>query len=434
MENRNAGQQSAGQESAVQEAAAQGTAAVRQSSSLLLMGLISLALFGLVVALFWRFIAAAEAFTFGFLILILLGFLPLLLAVLLAARIAARFAQRLYDLPRLEDGLRLLEYALVGRPIFPPKFSIVRQGKVHHGDSILERFGGPGRMFLTSDSAVILQRNGRLTRLLHQPQVVELEPFEKVWDVLELRPRRWVYDVGAITKDGIPVTVAADVRFQIDLTGDSDEQESAIWKAAACTWIRDAWRTEPDRLMNWPKRVIISATEGSFRNILAGHDLDDLLEEPRRSQVRDELAAALNKALPGLGVRLLGVELGDLKVEDEVVKQWMAAWRAEKTHAEHARIAEGMAERARALEQAKVTVRKEILEETFAQLRQAQKENEKIPAQLVLLSCIEVVKQAEFNSNFILPRDILNMLDTAEKHLLERKKDPEQAPESPAGP
>ena len=90
MENRNAGQQSAGQESAVQKAAAQGTAAVGQSSSLLLMGLISLALFGLVVAWFWRFIAAAEAFTFGSLILILLGFLPLLLAVLTASATAAQ--------------------------------------------------------------------------------------------------------------------------------------------------------------------------------------------------------------------------------------------------------------------------------------------------------------------------------------------------------
>jgi len=415
MENRDNVPQAAAQETAVQ-----GTAAMGLPSGLLWMGLISLALFGLVAALFWRFIAVAEAFTFGSLILILLGFLPLILAVLLAARIAARFAQRLYDLPRLEDGLRLLEYALVGRPEFPPKFSIVRQGKVHHGDSILERFGGPGRMFLTSDSAVILQQNGRLTRLLHQPQVVELEPFEKVWDVLELRPRRWVYDVPAITKDGIPITYAADVRFQIDLTGTPDEQETAIWKAAACTWIRDPWRTEPDRLMNWPKRVIISATEGNFRNILAAHDLDDLLEEPRRSQVRDELATALNRALPGMGVRLLGVELGDLKVGDEVVKQWMAAWRAEKTHAEHARITEGMAERARALEQAKGTVRKMTMEKTLEQLRKAKAEGEKIPAQLVLLSCIEVIKQAQFNLNMFLPRDIINVLDAAETHLHSR--------------
>lgn len=393
---------------------------VRQFSSPILMGLIILTLFGVIAALVWRFMAATEALTFGSLILIAVGFLPLLLTVLLAWRIAARFAQRLYDLPGLEDGVRLLEYVLVGHPVFPPKFSLVREGKAQHKESALERFGGPGKMLVTSDSAVILQRNGRLTRLLHRPQLVELEHFEKVWDVLELRPRRWVYDVGAITRDGIPITYAADVRFQIDLTGDPDQQEAAIWKAAACTWIRDPWRTEPDRLMNWPKRVIISATEGAFRNILARYDLDDLLDESRRSQVRDELTQALNNALPGMGVRLLGVELGDLKLGDQVVQRRLEAWRAEKTHAMRREIAEGVVARAQALEKAKAAVQKQIFAETLERLRQVQEEGDRIPAQLVLLSCIEVVKQAEFNPNMIVPRDIINMLNVAEERLRSR--------------
>lgn len=398
-------------------------AVVSPPLSPLVVALLILTLLGVVAALFWRFIAAAETFTFGALLLILVGFIPLLLAVLLAVWIAARFVQHVYALPTLDDGLRLLEYVFLGRPVFPPKFSLVRDGKVHHGDSILERYGGPGRMFIASNSAVILQRNGRLTRLLRQPGIVHLEHFEKVWDVLDLRPRRWVYDVGAITKDGIPITYAADVRFQIDLSGSSPkQQEDAIWNAAACTWIRDAWRTEPDRLMNWPKRVIISATEGNFRNILASRNLDDLLEESGRFQVRSELEEALHKALPPMGVRLLGFELGDLKVKDEVVQQRLKVWRAEKTHAERKEIAQGVMARAQALEQAKVSVRKRIFEETLEHLRKAQEEGERIPAQLVLLSCIEVVKQAEFSSNIILPRDIINMLDTAERHLREREK------------
>lgn len=398
-------------------------------SNLLFLGVLTITVLGVVSALVWRFMTATEALTPGALLLIVVGFFPMPLAVVLACRIAARFAQRLYDLPRLEDGLRLLEYVLMGRPVFPLKFSLVREGKVQHKDSLPERFGGPGKMLVTSDSAVILQRNGRLTRLLRGPQLLDLEPFEKVWDVMDLRPRRWVYDVSAITRDGIPINYMADVRFRIDPSGDTEAREAAIWKAAACTWIRDAWRTEPDRLMQWPKRVIISATEGAFRTILARYDLDDLLDESRRSQVRDELTAALNNALPGMGVRLLGVELGDLKLGDQVVKQRLEAWRAEKTHAMRRQIAEGVVARAQALERAKAAVQKQIFAETLERLRQARDTDKRIPAQLVLLSCIEVVKQADFNPNVIVPRDIINALDVAEAHLHARddKDDAETA-------
>lgn len=398
-------------------------------SNVLFLGVLAITVLGVVAALFWRFMAATEALTPGALLLIVVGFIPMALAASLAWRVAARFAQRLYDLPHLQDGSRLLEYLFMGRPIFPPKFSIVRQGAVDCKDCIQERFGGPGKMLVTSDSAVILQRNGRLTRLLHRPQIIELEHFEKVWDVLELRPRRWVYDVGAITRDGIPINYMADVRFQIDLSDDDAEaREDAIWKAAACTWIRDAWRTEPDRLMKWPKRVIISATEGAFRNILARYDLDDLLDESRRAQVRNELMEALNKALPGMGVRLLGLELGDLKLGDQVLKQRLDAWRAEKTHVMRKQIAEGVVARAQALEKAKAAVQKQVFEETLERLRQAREEGARIPAQLVLLSCIEVVKQADFNPNMMVPRDIISALNVAEAHLHARDaRDDEKA-------
>ena len=286
------------------------------SARFILAAFVVLALLALVVALFVSVFVSTEVLTFASLAIIVLGLLPLTLALLLAARIAARFAQHLYDLPRSRDAWRLLEVLLFGRPDFPPTFSVARNGKVHHGDAILEHFGGPGKIFITSDSAVILQKNGRLTRLLRQPGQELLEPFEKVWDVFDLRPRRWVYDVPAITKDGVPIVYAADVRFQIDLSGAPEEQEAAILRAATCTWIRDAWRTDPDRLMTWPKRVIISATEGAFRNILARYELDDLLEESCRTEVRAKLEQALRDSLPGLGVRLLGLELGNLKVED----------------------------------------------------------------------------------------------------------------------
>ena len=169
-----------------------------------------LALLALAAALLGRVLTSGTPLTVGSLLwAALVGWLPLLLAVLLAVWIAARFAQRFYDLPALKDGFHLLGYLRRDRPDFPPTFSVARQGKVRYHDVLMERVGGPGKLFVASDSAVILQRNGRLTRLLRQPEVgpaqmFQLEPFEKVWDVLDLRPHRWVYDVEAITREVSP--------------------------------------------------------------------------------------------------------------------------------------------------------------------------------------------------------------------------------------
>lgn len=411
--------------------------ALPQSAGLILASLFVLTLLAVVVALLLRFVVPGGMVWFTFVLLVLLALAPMLLAVLLAALIAARFAQRLYGFPRLGDGGRLLEYLLLGRPKLPPTFAVVRQGKVHYGDVMLERYGGPGGMFVTSDSAVILQKHGRLTRLLREPKLEKLEHFEKVWDVLELHPRRWVFEVNAITKDGIPITYAADVRFQIDMSGAPEEQEAAIWKAASCKWIRDPWRTEPDRLMTWPKRLIISATEGALRTILARYDLDQLLEEAPRAQIRQELTEALQGAVPEMGIRLLGVELGNIKLGDKIVQQWTAAWRAEKTREMHVRIAEGAAERAKALEQAKNEVRSNVFAKTVAKLQEAvgegesglpreeaeaekkaeKKAEEQLSARLVLLSCIEVIKQIQFNPNVFLPDDIISVLDSVREQL-----------------
>ncbi len=455
----------------------------RQSAWILLVALFIVALLGSLIALLSRLLTQESTTFLGAVLLVLLGLLPMLLVALAAFWIAARFVQRFYALPKFRDSMDLFEYLLTERPEIPPTVSLARQGKIQHGDVILERYGGPGEMFVTSDSAVIFEKAGKITRLVRGPALVEVDHFEKVWDVLELRPHRWVFSVGAITRDGIPITYDTDVRFQIDLTGTPEEQEAAIWKAATCKWIRDAWRTEPDRLMIWPKRVIISATEGNMRTILARYDLDQLLDEAYRAEIQQALITALTPAVGGMGVRLLGVELGNIKLGEQILQQWIATWRAEKERAMHVRIAEGMAHRARVLEEARTSMQKQILGEaanTALNLRQnapassmsrsqggsassvsvdeakqelrrqmlsdliarlqkaldndeplpsevcegaaeasaeASAEQEKLFSQLVLLSCIEVIKQTAFNLDMFLPNDVMSVLDSVQKQL-----------------
>ena len=60
-------------------------------------------------------------------------------------------------------------------------------------------------------------------------------------------------------------------------------------------------RSEPDRLMIWTKRVIISNTEGGFRAILARYELDDLLDIAIRMEIRNKLLTRLKGAVKGIG-------------------------------------------------------------------------------------------------------------------------------------
>src|SRR5690606_13116320 len=91
-------------------------------------------------------------------------------------------------------------------------------------EHILARVGGPGNLVVYNDSAVLLEKAGRFTRMCGKG-FIRLAPFEKPYAFLDLRPKRTVYPVNAMSKEGIPIICEADITYQIDSEGTSATDE-----------------------------------------------------------------------------------------------------------------------------------------------------------------------------------------------------------------
>lgn len=268
-----------------------------------------------------------------------LALATLIIVVVLA--LSMSFMQKLYALKNRREVFWYLVHRLFGQVNFRP-YILVEEGKdkINDPDSLLVKVGGPGNMVIRKDSAVVLERAGRLTRV-EGAGFPKLKPFERVYDIIDLRPLRWQFPVVGMSKEGIPVICETDIMMQIQSGGELPSGKkpfpmdpNAVFVASTSKWIREVYRPENDRVIDWKGLIVISATEGTLRSILARYPLDRLIgpeslaqEHPRRAICR-ELEEALHAAAARVGAKILKVELGQIKVEDAVTQQWIECWQA----------------------------------------------------------------------------------------------------------
>ncbi|MCS7178844.1 MAG: SPFH domain-containing protein [Anaerolineae bacterium] len=361
-------------------------------------------------------LVARGARPFGlFLFVVLSGVyaLPALLAFALAARIAMSFLKTLYKIRTLTEAGQFLYRLLFGSWAFGP-FLVLQEGRITVGEnSVLHRVGGPGYLVIYNDTAVVTERCGRLGRILsaHYPQrnnFPYLEPFEKVWGIVDLRPQHWTLPVKGMTRDGIPVICEADIRFQIDDRGLEEAPSrpspplydtypftpEAVFRAATASFIRP-----PDSgPMDWRARVVTGFTDGMLRNILAEYYLDWLLgptgedTEHPREVIRRRLKEQLEQEAPKVGARILDVQLGEIKVEDEQIPaQWIEAWRAEWESQVAATHLEGEAELLR-LETVRARAQAEMIISLIRELQDVAVSDEKLRPYLLAARLVETLR------------------------------------------
>ncbi len=344
------------------------------------------------------------------------GLFPLTLLALfplgLAAWAFARFVHALYQVD-YQKAFTFLSYRLFGRPWIRPYLTI-ENGKIIAGEVLAQKIGGPGQVVLKQDSAIVLEQSGRLTRVVKGPKHIKLEPFEKIWAMVDLHAHHWNFKVNAITMDGIPVAYNVALKFRIGHVPDDfsesyrneipsagnlapfeiEVSEDDVFKAALNTWIRDPWRSEPDRLMIWTKRVVIGATEGTMRAILARYKLDDLLDVESRREIREDLVRRLIPSLEKSGVVLLEVSLHDIEFkEKETLQLWASRWRARRDLEVKKAEAEGLADQALIRERARNEVRRELFEETLRTLEQYREPDKDAFAHYAVLSFAETLRR-----------------------------------------
>lgn len=262
--------------------------------------------------------------------------------------------QKMYAIQKSEeahDSLNRVVFGKVGRR----PFVIVGRGGILLGkDSFAGRSGGPATMIVYEDNAVVTEQYGRIKRVLGAG-IHNIERFEKVWEIIDLRPQHWVYPVFAMTKEGIPIRCEADLSFQIDdrpggsawsvhTGGLYPYSEEAVFKAATSVWIREP--DHPEHKRTWVGRVVIGFAEGLLRNILAEYRLDWLLAPPQpgqkhpREEIRKQLEQGLRASVGKVGAKLIRVDIGPIevqaredgtteKLQEIIPKQRVEAWYAD---------------------------------------------------------------------------------------------------------
>jgi hypothetical protein len=354
---------------------------------------------------------------------------PVLLVMALALWLPAYFVQKAYHLETLSDGINLILHSRLDLRGFGPWAKIDNgQDRSKDGPGILSRLGGPGHLVIYNDSAVLLERGGSLTRV-EGAGFPRLDPFERVYGVVDLRPKRSVQTVSALSQEGLPVEWDVELQYQIDggyaqptETHPYPISEAAVLRACTCKWVSHGDHTE---VLDWEDRLKVEA-EKLLKFILAERRMDHLigLADGNRT-AREEIQAQMDSGLRGiaqdLGARILTVRLDNLRVSDAVGRQWIEAWKARWQRWSMDWLAHAEASRIYEYETAKAEAQLQMITQLTQTLR-AQISG-RIPAQaipqIILMRLFSVLDRADFapSSRIFFPTETMRALEGLQRSL-----------------
>lgn len=185
---------------------------------------------------------------------------------------------------------------------------------------------GPGLAVITPGHAVVFERGGDLTKI-ELAGVVWLDKFERVSKIIDLRPQTSVDMVeNIITRDGVPLNIQLKIFYEIARTGPPSLDEpypvdkETVFRAACA--VRD-----------WQLAVPFIAGD-VLRDIIAKHDLDDLLQygtDPDkpifRQAIRDEVKERVDKITLGyFGTNVTWVDIGEIEMPEETRARLLHKW------------------------------------------------------------------------------------------------------------
>jgi hypothetical protein len=355
--------------------------------------------------------------------------LYLYVAVSTVMELLAQFTAQFYDLSR-EDAQALSFYLFTGLPIEPPKRPLLRIQEGHtlpDGPLVMymDKVGGPGYFSIAHDSAVVTGRLGKLRRVLG-PGFYRAEPFEKVWDVIDLRPQRRSLRTEFMTTDGIPAYCDVEIRFQVG--GPSPDfyyphegnvppqpfrfNPAIILKLATSKYVKS--REGAGRVQDWRIGLVNGALDGTLRDTLERYSLDHFFN-PRYWALQNEgtidkaspppekpiplleiqarVEEAVKKEAAKRGIVVDTVQLGPVLPEEEVIsRQWLEFWQAKVQRPVVAYSFSEDARRHKMLEQTSVDVQVELVASMLSKLQELDTQKSDVPSQLIVMGFMDVLR------------------------------------------
>jgi hypothetical protein len=280
---------------------------------------------------------SAPIVSFRFWLAVGVDMLPAIFVVIIVMSLTSRFLQRACGLDTRWEAFQFLIRNRFGNRGLAP-FLKIDQGRIPTGSStLLTEVGGKGSLIISNNSAVVLQRFGKLTRV-SGPGYIKLEPFEKLYDTLDLRPKHQKWAVRAMTQEGIPITWELEIRYRLQYGRRKSNEKypnpflkDSIFKAATCKQVcrEDGMVITKD----WEELVLFEA-ESVLRSIVTKFRLDQLVDcgGTQPQEVREAILQYLNNALPkqvaGCGAIILSIQLHNFQVDDDVTQHWIREWQA----------------------------------------------------------------------------------------------------------
>jgi hypothetical protein len=334
-----------------------------------------------------------------------------------------QYAQAFYDLS-LKDAQDQVDRLLLGVRMQPPKFPTLRvqEGRADpDGPSLLYKVGGPGHLSVAHDNAVVTHRLGRIYRVLG-PGFYDLEPFERVWDVIDLRPQRRKIRVDFMTRDGIPAYCEAEMRFRVAKPAEAvvshfadrpiqnlpyDFSKKAVLDLATSKFMRG--REGSGRVSDWRYGITGGTLDGEIRNLLERYKLDELLNPRADDTVVGDDGREPPPTLETLEVTIAqevhkvaeerGIVVEDLKLkppmptEEAISRQWLEYWQAKLQHdvAKYKTIP-GEAARAEIIEETRTRAEAELVSRIFQEVQTLNYDGVELRSELIVMSFIGVLR------------------------------------------
>ncbi len=403
-----------------------------------------LAYLALAVVAFWT-MEGQEALIGGVAnaLLLTMGFgLALTFAFTHTLRIFRQYLESLYELSQ-EDADGLVSRLIFGMQPIPATNPVLRvkAGQLAlDGPPVAYRVGGPAKLSVDHNSAVVTSRLGTLSRVLG-PGFHNLQPYERVWDIVDLRPQRRSVTVDFMTRDGIPATCQARIVCRIaglpDITATAEGvsvspfgyAEEAVLKVTTEKFVRKL--EGDDRVSDWITGMAEGALDGAVRDVLEQYPLDAFLD-PRGTNAGDEgKTTSTLRRIPELereveekvradgekrGGVVKSVELGMIRpTESAIPREWLEFWQARlQREVDRRSIAQETTQTERA-EEAYAEAQARFIGRVLEEVQRLQAKGVVIPPQLILSGFLKVLQSMpdqEPNTRYMQLRQVHELLNS----------------------
>ncbi len=328
-------------------------------------------------------------------------FFSLVFAFVTAQGILIQLIQYVHNISPLE-ATRFLNRLLFGLWMRPPLKPLLRvqEGRANpEGPEVLLKLGGPGFLSIGHDSVVVTSRFGQLERVLG-PGLHKLAAFEKVWDVVDLRPQRRSVDVSFMTRDGIPVRCQADVRFRIDSGGQPATEKTpypfspeAVFKA---TTVKR--RRADGTIQDWMQRISSGSLDGEIHDQLEKYTLDRFLEPaqgdvPFIAQLQEEIFDAVCKGGEKMGIQVEQVQLGPVMPDAPgISRQWLETWQSRWQRTAAELLAQEEATQTQLVELARVQAAVDLITEVIPVIQRMEVIESDLDGRVIALHFLDVLR------------------------------------------